>query len=1734
MTGPSRSVSTRRYVALLTMIAIVGLVIGLALQPASAAPVTVIDVHGPDDEPGQKDLNSLSVDVASTTADIVVTWTWDIISLGGGTADGCSVFDTDADGNADYVLCVSWEGNATYASTTVYECGDTSATNCTGSAPIVGEDLNADGDMTDAGEGNLASTCSMAVVTDVFGARPQAQADTTSDAQATCLIDLGDFAGSTATLINVCSYPSSEPTSDASDCVVTPAAGFLALVKNATPDDGTTFTFNLGAGQSAQTGDTSFSIDGSGSMEFIPFEAANYDLTEVVPAGFNLEAASCTRADGTATGTFSGTTITNFEIETGRTTTCTFTNSAANPGIEINKSGSLDLGPDDLATPGDLITYELVVTNVGNVTLTNVTVSDPLLTTIDCGDGTATIGTMAPSPAGVTCSGTYAITQADIDAGVRDNTADADGLDPNGNPVNDDDSHSEPIPQDPKLSILKESSPSTYSAVDAVITYSITATNTGNTTLNDVTVTDADVDGLTCVPANGATLAPGSSITCSGTHTINQSDLNAGSYANIACVNDGIDGAAAVCDDETVTADQNPSIEAIKVLADNADEDGSTDVSLGDTLFFSIVARNTGNVTLTDVTVDDDLTGTTDAPCASTLAPGATCEIVVPYVVTQADVDAGEVENTGTVEGNPPSGPPVTGSDPEEVPVPQNPAIDADKVLFANADEDGDGEVSLDDTLTYRITATNTGNVTLASVTVEDVLAGVVGAFCADSLAPGEDCFVDVTYVVTETDMASGQIDNLGQVQADPPTGPPVIDDDPETVPVDTIKPDIAVSKVVDVPGVPETGGTANFTFGVVNLSAEALTLDSLTDTVFGDLDGLGTCDLTTSPVVLAPVGQTGSEYNCDYSPTLAGDASAPDHVNTATWTASDNDGNSVTETDTQTIEFFDVLPDVSITKTADPTSVAEPGGDVEFTIVVTNNSIENVQLDSLTDSDFELEGRCDVQGTVLSTDGTYTCTFTEFVAGNFGDDHNNVATVVASDNEFNSLTVDDDADVVINDVAPVIEVTKIANQAEVFAPGEAVTFTVRVENNSVSTDPVTITSLVDDVFGDISAGCVLPQTIGSGGAFECDITRTISGDHTNTVTATAVDDEGNEVTDFDDASVEFVNPSLAIEKNTGPADADTPPGPEILVGETVNWFYQVTNDGDVDLENLAVTDDQGVTVDCAVDTLVAGATTVCQGSGTAVEGQYANIGTATASYTDADGDTANLSGSDPSHYFGAVPLVDIAKAFADDSVIAGGSGSSFTLVVTNDGNVDLANVSVNDVVDGRLEVTGVSATAGVDADSDADAQTVEWLIPSLAVGDSVTITVDFGVASDVAEADGVGGLNDAPAVLNTATVSDDYTDDVDNSTTVNDSASDTVDILVDINLSIVKAFDPDSVPQGTVQSFTIEVSNSGPSDAVDVSVTDLVDDTLDVQGAAVTDGSGDCSASSGQDVDCTVQIPAGESVTVTVDYVTAPFLTDDSPYGTLGGDDFRFVFVNGSVLEGSTDGGPVFLDGVDVTADVTIIEGLTRNDIVFDPPGPDPAFELHLSCSDPFTGGWGQSGGPIEGVDTNWQVAFFSIARYNNNGFIKSCGNVTNAFDVANSADAVGVDSFGDESVSDSDIVTVEPGITITRVQTNGRRLTVRLTNFTGDAKILEDVSIEWPASNGDLEKVRLDDPTVWEGGAAPTAVTLDATDSGWAGGTLATGESILRFDFDGRSANSGYVIRVNFTDGTFLDIAA
>ena len=116
----------------------------------------------------------------------------------------------------------------------------------------------------------------------------------------------------------------------------------------------------------------------------------------------------------------------------------------------------------------------------------------------------------------------------------------------------------------------------------------------------------------------------------------------------------------------------------------------------------------------------------------------------------------------------------------------------------------------------------------------------------------------------------------------------------------------------------------------------------------------------------------------------------------------------------------------------------------------------------------------------------------------------------------------------------------------------------------------------------------------------------------------------------------------VSIEKSTNGFDADGPAGPSILVGQPVNWLYEITNVGNVPLIEIDVTDDQLGAVSCPFTTLLPGISMDCTAMGVAVEGPYANLGTVLAKPTDFIGQPlpGTVTDNDPSHYNGVVDCI--------------------------------------------------------------------------------------------------------------------------------------------------------------------------------------------------------------------------------------------------------------------------------------------------------------------------------------------------------------------------------------------------------------------------------------------------------------------------------------------------------------
>jgi hypothetical protein len=117
----------------------------------------------------------------------------------------------------------------------------------------------------------------------------------------------------------------------------------------------------------------------------------------------------------------------------------------------------------------------------------------------------------------------------------------------------------------------------------------------------------------------------------------------------------------------------------------------------------------------------------------------------------------------------------------------------------------------------------------------------------------------------------------------------------------------------------------------------------------------------------------------------------------------------------------------------------------------------------------------------------------------------------------------------------PVIDVIKTADPEAIVAPGGWVTYAVAVTNNSGAVEPLALTRLDDDVYGNLTDGtnpeisdstCAL-VTIQPGDTYSCAFRAEVLGEPgdvmTDTVTAAGTGEEENEIAASDDASVTIV-----------------------------------------------------------------------------------------------------------------------------------------------------------------------------------------------------------------------------------------------------------------------------------------------------------------------------------------------------------------------------------------------------------------------------------------------------------------------------------------------------------------------------------------------------------------------------------------------------------------------------------
>ena len=475
--------------------------------------------------------------------------------------------------------------------------------------------------------------------------------------------------------------------------------------------DGTVTNVTPGTGEKAVNAVSEFKIFKGSDDVTDQFSNINKTATgtlTITPAELTVKTPDATKtydgtaltADGSITGfvnsetaTFK-TTGTQTEVGSSKNTyTITWDGTAKQDNYKVNETigtltvegtSKLTVTKETTSTPkngktyalDETIEYKITVTNGGELELSDIEVVD---------EKTGDKWTVASLTAGksVEFTAKYVVTEKDILAGSVKNNVTAKGVDPSDDPVKDDDTVEDPTDEpNPSLTLDKEttSTPAngkTY-ALDETITYKITVKNDGNLTITNIEVKDEKTGDSWTIDA----LKPGESNEYKASYTVTEEDILAGKVVNEATAT-GVDpNKDPIEEDDKVedpTDEPNPSLKMTKETTSKP-ANGEAYV-LGEKITYKITVENDGNLTISEIKVDDEKTG--DSWTIDALKPGESKEFSAEYTVVKDDVLAGKVVNEAKVTGIDPNKDPIDEDDKVDDPT------DEGKVKYWFSEGDG-------------------------------------------------------------------------------------------------------------------------------------------------------------------------------------------------------------------------------------------------------------------------------------------------------------------------------------------------------------------------------------------------------------------------------------------------------------------------------------------------------------------------------------------------------------------------------------------------------------------------------------------------------------------------------------------------------------------------------------------------------------------------------------------------------------------------------------------------------------------------------------------------------------------------------------------------------------------------------------------------------------------------------------------------------------------------------------
>ena len=548
---------------------------------------------------------------------------------------------------------------------------------------------------------------------------------------------------------------------------------------------------------------------------------------------------------------------------------------------------------DEHAVPGTEVSWTITVENTGQVEVTNVTVDESALP--GCTVSPSAPVTLAPG-ASQKYTATYKITQADIDKETVHNVAIAHGEWVGGDVDSNEDDADVTIDAVPHIAIEKTTDSPVIPLEDAhpgtVITYHFLITNDGHQTLTQVEINDhlqnienVAIDWSTSSDPSNAdgTLAPNETVEGSATYTITQADIDSKHVMNVANAESVDPGDEPVNsdDDEVTTEIESKDELTVDKTVDKELIDGD-EIVPGTLLTYTIVITNTGNRSVSNVLLEDQLEGidgpvidwstsTDESTGEGTLIPGESVTATATYRLTQHDIDMAEVINVAIAHGTDPDGEPV-----DSAPDDATTIIDVHDELvlekLVDKVELSDDEMFVGQTLNYSFTLVNNGDRTVHDVEFEDYLQGLSDIVVdwdgssdveteAGVLSPDEVVTATATYIITQNDIDNCQVTNTAIVHSKLPNEDPFDSNESTVTTIIDASAEFIIEKQVDkaeltgddvVPGT-----TLNYTFHLTNNGDRTIRnveLDDYLDGVYDlVIDWSTSTDESTGEGTLAP-----------------------------------------------------------------------------------------------------------------------------------------------------------------------------------------------------------------------------------------------------------------------------------------------------------------------------------------------------------------------------------------------------------------------------------------------------------------------------------------------------------------------------------------------------------------------------------------------------------------------------------------------------------------------------------------------------------------------------------------------------------------------------------------------------------------------------------------------------------------------------------------------------------------